>query len=55
MQTPHKYRFAASYPGLGRYIKGIIPAENGNINIFSKNQKILKKMLAFFRKVCYHI
>jgi len=33
----------------------IIPPAGRNINIFSKNKKILKKVLAFLDKVCYHI
>jgi hypothetical protein len=33
----------------------IIPVKKGNINRFIKNQKNLKKMLAFLGKVWYHI
>ena len=33
----------------------IIPIAEWNINIFSKKQKNLKKVLAFLEKVCYSI
>jgi len=44
-------RFAPRYDRADENVSFIISIPKGNINIFSKKQKILKKVLAFFRKV----